>query len=69
MLYDVLKAGADVGATEGTESLSPLCYTQIPLAASVGVAGAFHACRQGISSTCFHEYFANAGELESASCE
>jgi hypothetical protein len=43
--------------------------SQISLVASLALPAHFHACRQGITDGRFYDYFANAGELESASCE
>jgi hypothetical protein len=41
----------------------------ISLVASLALLALFHACRQGIINGRFYDYFANAGELGSASCE
>jgi hypothetical protein len=68
MLYDVFKARADVGATKSMESRAPWYFSN-NLVASLTLMAPFHACRQGISDDRFDYYFANAGELESASCE
>jgi hypothetical protein len=72
MLYDDLRARADFGAPKGMERLAPWFYDQIPWRhplASLALRALFHACRQGICDDGSVKYFANAGELESASCE
>jgi hypothetical protein len=68
MLYDVLKARDDFGATKAWKAVRHGA-SQIPLVASLTLLAPFRACRQGISDDRFDAYFANAGELQSASCE